>query len=130
MLERGDAGTKHPSLEISPHSPLAPGNLQVKAFQQSTPMAHRYHQNMMVWWQHVLLGVCPNTPGLCATSPALVVVHLPAPYSSLVGLITFPPPELVGLSILTKSCYISHLYLNSLYRKENKLFSIYYSMLQ
>jgi len=83
----------------------------------------------MIRWPHVLLGPHPNTLGLCSTSLAPVV-----PACSLFVFYgathVFSPSELAGLSILTKCCYISYFYLISIYREENKLFSIYYSVLQ
>lgn len=86
MLEGTSAESLPSFLGVSPHSPPAPGNLQGKASQKSTPTAHCYYQSLNIWWPYVLLGAYPNRLGLCSTSPALVVVHLPAPYLSLVGL--------------------------------------------
>lgn len=61
-------------------------------------------------------------PSICGGSPACsCFVFSGATHVFLLS-------ELVGLSILTKSCYISYLYLNAIYREDNNLISIYFSV--
>lgn len=82
MLEGANAGSEPSVLGVSPHSPPAPGNHQVKASQQSTLIAHCYHQvwwygGHMCWWEHTTTCLaCVLSPQHLQWSTCLLLICL------------------------------------------------------
>lgn len=104
------AGSEFPFLGVIPYSPPVPGNLQGKASKKSTPVAHCHHHSLCIWLPRVMLGPYPK-------KNIWTVFYVPKPWggspaSSLFVFLeathVFPSSKLVGLSILSKSCYISY----------------------